>query len=179
VSPTPLAEASRVETSSTATSSAASPASAVDAAPVAAALSDTTSGTGSLRLAEADERVLAAVNDVQVLSRQPFFVSKDGDELVFQGHLNTPESDVYQTSFNVGDLDLSRAVYPAGNSNLNVPCKAGAKCASYAVFDASAEEAGGRPKDRRPYGSINIWSGSPEDAQRIVQDLQQLQGLQR
>jgi hypothetical protein len=179
--PPPPVETTPVETSNSTAAAPAVTGSAgetpvVEEAPSAVPSNST---TAPLRLAGDDERVVAAVNEVQALSQQSFFVAKDGDALVFQGHLNTPEDDIYQTSFNVANLDLYHTTYSMVNRNLNIPCKAGASCASYAVFDSSAQETGGKPKYRTPYGSINVWSGSQEDASRILQDLQQLQGLQQ
>ena len=147
--------------------------------PASSSQADTSSPASSPRLVGNDERVVAAIHDVQAVSKEIFFLGKDGNVLVFQGHLNTPEDDIYQTSFDVANLDLYRTTYSTSNSNLNIPCKASAMCVSYALFDPSAQDTGGAPRARKLYGTIHMWSGSPEDAHRILQDLLQLQELER
>jgi hypothetical protein len=135
--------------------------------------------TSSLTLPGGDERVIAAVNEVRFLSRRSLFVAKEGDALVFEGHLDTPDNNLVQTSFNVANLDLDRSTYSVDGRNLNIQCKTGASCISYSVFEHSTELATPALKERTAYGAINIWSASQEDASRIVQDLQQLQKLQQ
>lgn len=141
--------------------------------------SEQTTTVPSLRLPENDERVSAAINDLRILSGQTLFVGQGGDALVVEGRLDTPERNLYQSTFNVADLDLPRSTYPVNDRNLNIPCKANAACITYAVYEGSTRETAGELKDHSLYGSVNLWSQSEEDASRILQDFQRLQSLQQ
>jgi hypothetical protein len=125
-----------------------------------------------------DERVAAVIADVQAVSQQTLFVAPTGEFLVFEGQLDTPARNLYQTRFDVGALDLYRATYAVGTNQLNVPCKQDAVCVSYNTYEGSTEQTAGAAQQQGTYTSVNVWSPSNEAANRILQDFQQLQSLQ-
>ena len=131
------------------------------------------------RLPENDQRVTAAVNDVQAVSRVTMFVAGGGDMLVVERQLPTPQQNLTQTRFNVGDLDLHGATFAADNGNLNIPCKQNAVCVAYNVYEGSTEQTAGALREHNSYTSVSMWSASTDDANRILQDLLQLQNLQQ
>ena len=143
------------------------------ATPPATATSSTT------RLDVNDQRVGAAIDDVRSVVQLPVFTSNDGELLVFEGQLGTPERNLTQTKFNVGDLDLSRATYAAASNTLNVPCKQNAVCVAYNVYQGSTAQTAGDSQQYGTYGSMNLVVPSNDTANRILQDFQQLQNLQQ
>jgi hypothetical protein len=143
------------------------------ATPPATATSSTT------RLDVNDQRVGAAIDDVRSVVQVSVFTSNGGELLVFEGQLGTPERNLTQTKFNVGDLDLSRATYAAASNTLNVPCTQNAVCVAYNVYQGSTAQTAGDSQQYGTYGSMNLVVPSNDTANRILQDFQQLQNLQQ
>ena len=61
---------------------------------------------------------------------------------------------------------------------MNVPCRSNAACFTYNIFRGSSQQVPGSLQEKNTYSLVHLWAGSQQDAQRIVQDLQQLQRLQ-
>jgi hypothetical protein len=124
-------------------------------------------------------QVSALTFDVSLLAKTTLVLAEAGDVLVLQGNLQTPEYNIYQEVFNVADLDLSQSTYTADNHTLNVPCGSNAACFTYKIFTGSTQQDPGSLQEKNTYSLVHLWAASQQDAQRIVQDLQQLQRLQR
>ena len=143
------------------------------ATPPATATSSTT------RLDVNDQRVGAAIDDVRSVVQVPVFTSNGGELLVFEGQLGTPERNLTQTKFNVGDLDLSRATYADASNTLNVPCNQNAVCVADNVYEGATAQTAGASRQYGTYASMNLVVPSNDAANRILQDFQQLQNLQQ
>jgi len=137
----------------------------------------TTSST--TRLDVNDQRVVAASDDVRSVVQLPGFTSNGGELLVFEGQLATPERNLTQTRFNVGDLDLYRATYADASNTLNVPCKQNAVCVADNVYEGATAQTAGASRQYGTYTSMNLVVPSNDAANRILQDYQQLQNLQQ
>ena len=137
----------------------------------------TTSST--TRLDVNDQRVVAARDDVRSVVQLPGFTSNGGELLVFEGQLATPERNLTQTKFNVGDLDLYRATYADGSNTLNVPCNQNAVCVADNVYEGATAQTAGASRQYGTYASMNLVVPSNDAANRILQDFQQLQNLQQ
>jgi len=149
------------------------------AAPREAAAPPSTATSSTTRLDVNDQRVGAAIDDVRSVVQLPVFTSNGGELLVFEGQLGTPERNLTQTKFNVGDLDLYRATYANASNTLNVPCKQNAVCVAYNVYQGSTAQTAGDSQQYGTYASMNLVVPSNDAANRILQDFQQLQNLQQ
>ena len=109
----------------------------------------------------------------------PVFTSNGGELLVFEGQLGTPERNLTQTKFNVGDLDLYRATYADASNTLNVPCKQNAVCVADNVYEGSTSQTAGASQQHDTYASMSLLVPSNDAANRILQDFQHLQNLQQ
>jgi hypothetical protein len=139
----------------------------------------TVATSSTTKLDANDQRVVAAIDDVRAVAQLTLFTSNGGELLVFEGQLDTPQRNLTQTKFNVGDLDLDRATYHVDTSNLNIPCKQNAVCVAYNVYQGSTAQTAGASQQYGTYTSMNVWSSSNEAANRMLQDFQQLQNLQQ